>query len=66
MSDEWYWDLDKGRAVTASERGRDANTLGPFANKAAAENWQANVERRNESWDEADEEWNSWGESDSE
>lgn len=60
MSDadtEWYWDLDKGIAVRADERGPGDHMLGPYRTKGEAENWKAKVEQRNEAWDDADEAW---------
>lgn len=67
MSDpttEWYWDLQRGRAVPADERGHADHMLGPYATKGEAENWKATVEARNDEWDEADREWDEWGEDD--
>jgi hypothetical protein len=32
--------------------------LGPYASRAEAENWRSTVEQRNDTWDDADEEWN--------
>lgn len=65
----WYWDLDRKCAVPASERGPGSNTLGPYDSKAEAQNWQQQVEARNDSWDDADDDWNdperSGGSSDS-
>ena len=58
--EEWYWDLRKGIAVPAPERGPSDRMLGPYATKGEAENWKATVEARNDEWDEADEEWNRW------
>ncbi len=57
---EWYWDLEHQRAVPAAQRGPGDHMLGPYRTKGEAENWKATVEARNETWDEADEEWNSW------
>lgn len=54
---EWYWDLGRGIAVTADERGPGDQTLGPYPSRPAAEHWRDKVESRNESWDEADDEW---------
>ncbi len=59
---EWYWDLEKGRAVPAAERGPGDHMLGPYATKGEAQNWKATSEARNEAWDEADEEWEHRGE----
>ena len=63
MSDstEWYWDLDRDLAVPADERGPGDRMLGPYRTKGEAENWRSTVAARNESWDDADEEWESWG-----
>jgi hypothetical protein len=60
-STEWYWDLQKGKAVPAAERGHGDHMLGPYATKGEAENWKSQVETRNKTWDDADKEWNSWG-----
>lgn len=57
MSDDWYWSLTEQRAVRADERGKATEVLGPYPTKEAAENWQATVESRNETWDEADRAW---------
>jgi hypothetical protein len=57
----WYWDLNKNRAVRASERGLAADTLGPYPTKFEAEHWHDRVEERNEAWEEADEEWDDAG-----
>ena len=56
-SQEWYWDLNKKRAVPAAERGPGDNTLGPYSSRAEAENWRSRVEQRNDAWDDADERW---------
>lgn len=60
MNEQWYWDLEKQRAVPESERAADDRVLGPYPTKGHAENWQAQVERRNESWDDADDDWENW------
>jgi hypothetical protein len=58
VSDEqWYWDLKRGQAVPAPERGRADDLLGPYPTKEAAEHWKERVDQRNEAWDEADREW---------
>lgn len=56
--ERWYWDLTKKRAVPASRRGLGDSTLGPYESRAEAENWRTKVESRNESWDDADDDWN--------
>ena len=55
---DWYWDLERKRAVTADERGPGDHTLGPYRSKGEAENWKSTVEARNQSWDDDDEAWN--------
>lgn len=59
-STTWYWDMNKRRAVPADERGPGDEVLGPYPTKEAAEHWREKVERRNEDWDDADEQWNEW------
>jgi len=54
---EWYWDLRQGVAVTGDERGHGDHMLGPYPTRGQAENWKATVESRNETWDDADEQW---------
>ena len=57
---EWYWDLHKGIAVPAEQRGPGDHMLGPYRTKGECENWKAQVEARNETWDDDDERWNGW------
>ena len=57
-STEWYWDLTKGVAVPAADRGPGDHVLGPYPTKGEAENWKATVETRNDVWDDADDKWN--------
>lgn len=59
---EWYWDLDKGVAVPARERGPGDHMLGPYPTKGEAENWKTTSEARNDAWEDADEEWENRGE----
>jgi hypothetical protein len=61
-STEWYFDLKRGVAVPAEERGPADHLLGPYPSKAAAENWRSTVETRNEAWDADDERWEQSGE----
>jgi hypothetical protein len=61
---EWYWDLNRKKAVPASERGAFDHVLGPYRSRQEAENWSAKVEERNEGWDEADQAWEHAGEPD--
>jgi hypothetical protein len=56
-AEPWYFDLRRGVAVPASERGPGDEVLGPYATRAEALNWRSKVEERNEAWEEADEEW---------
>jgi hypothetical protein len=58
MSEQWYFDLDRKVAVPASDRGTGDNTMGPYPTRADAENWKAKVDKRNEGWDDADDQWN--------
>jgi len=60
-SDQWYWDLGKGVAVRAAERGAGDHVLGPYPSKSEAENWKAKVEERNDEWAGADEAWDETG-----
>jgi len=59
---EWYFDLERGIAVPASERGHSDHMLGPYPTKGQAENWKANADARNDAWDDEDERWDNWGE----
>jgi hypothetical protein len=61
-SGEWYFDLRKGVAVPASQRGNAENLLGPYSSKAAAENWKRTVKERNDAWEKEDERWDHLGE----
>jgi hypothetical protein len=63
-SNEWYWDLRRGVAVPAAERGPSDDMLGPYPSKEAAENWKAKVEERNEAWEHDDAEWDHAGSDD--
>ena len=45
--EQWYWDLKHGRAVSASERGRAEDLMGPYATKEDAEHWRERVDSRN-------------------
>jgi hypothetical protein len=53
----WYFDLRRGVAVPASERGPSDDMLGPYGSRAEAEHWRERVEARNVAWDESDDEW---------
>ena len=55
--ESWYFDLRRGIAVPASERGPGDDVLGPYPSRAEALNWRSRVEQRNEQWEEADEAW---------
>ena len=55
--EQWYWDLKKGQAVPASERGPADEVLGPYPSKDEAEHWRDRLEERNEAWEQADKEW---------
>jgi hypothetical protein len=60
--EEWYFDLERGIAVPASQRGVADRMLGPYPSKAAAENWRKTVATRNDAWDAEDERWEHLGE----
>ncbi len=62
-NEQWYWDLGRGIAVRASDRGPFTEMMGPYSSKAEAERWQERVDERNTAWDDDDEEWESRGES---
>lgn len=55
----WFWDLRRSVAVRASQRGLASEVLGPYTSRAEAERWQQTVDFRNETWDDADDEWNN-------
>ncbi len=61
MAETWWWDLTEKRAVTGEERPRDAEVLGPYPTREAAEAWQDKVEARNEAWKDEDERWDQQG-----
>jgi hypothetical protein len=61
---EWYWDLQQGIAVRASERGSGDHVLGPYPSRHDAENWKQRVDERNEGWDDDDQAWEHVGETD--
>jgi hypothetical protein len=48
---EWYFDLKRGQAVQAEERGPAKDLLGPYPSKEAAENWRATHDEREAAWD---------------
>ena len=60
-STEWYWDLQRGIAVPADERGNADHMLGPYPTKGEAENWKQTVEDRNDAWEADDDEWEARG-----
>jgi hypothetical protein len=61
-TEDWYFDVKRGVAVPASERGHADDLLGPYPSKAAAENWRQTVTTRNDAWDAEDERWEHLGE----
>ena len=61
-SEQWYFDVRRGVAVPALERGHADDMLGPYPSKAAAENWRDTVASRNDAWDAEDERWAHKGE----
>ena len=61
-TEDWYFDVKRGVAVPASERGHADDVLGPYPSKAAAENWRQTITSRNDAWDTEDERWEHLGE----
>ena len=59
--EQWFWDLGRGIAVRASERGPGTRTMGPYASRADAEQWRERVEERNTAWEDDDQEWEGAG-----
>lgn len=57
---EFYFCLEHQRVESAADRCRADNRMGPYPTAEDAQNWKEQVERRNEAWDDADEEWESW------
>ena len=55
---QWFWCLTHERPEDADQRDDPDNALGPYPSEAAARNWQATVEARNDAWDEEDDRWN--------
>jgi hypothetical protein len=58
---DWYYDLTRKIAVPADERGPGDHMLGPYPSQAAAENWKATNDTRNNAWDADDERWEQAG-----
>lgn len=58
---KYYYCLEHDRVEQEGETCRADNRLGPYDSAEAARNWKDRVEKRNETWDEEDEEWESWG-----
>lgn len=56
-SEQWWWDLEAGRAVRGDERGPDRRVLGPYPSRQAAEAWRDRHEAREDAWEEEDERW---------
>jgi hypothetical protein len=61
-ADEWYFDVKRGVAVRASERGHADDLLGPYPTRSAAENWQTTHKSRSDAWAAEDERWEHQGE----
>ena len=63
MSDEqWYWCLTHEAAETGTVC-RATNRMGPYPTREAAVGWQATVESRADTWEQEDEDWDSWEDS---
>ena len=50
MTDEWYWCLTHSRPELAAERDDPDNALGPYATEAAARDWEALRDQREQAW----------------
>lgn len=61
---EWFWCLTHERAETEEDRDEPENSLGPYPSEAAARDWKATNEARNEAWKEEDERWHGTDEDD--
>jgi len=57
----FYFCLEHDRVETEANKCRADNRMGPYPTEEAARNWKSQVEERNDAWDDADEEWESWG-----
>ena len=58
---EFYYNI----ATEQVEEGRQshgADLMGPYPSREAAQNALRTASARNEAWEEADEEWEDWGE----
>jgi hypothetical protein len=53
----FYWCLTHNRVEAADDRDDLENSLGPYPTEAAATNWKATLESRNEAWQEEDDRW---------
>jgi hypothetical protein len=59
--DEFYWCRRHQRVEHDNPCGA-SRRMGPYPTAEAARGHAATAEARNEAWDAADEEWDSWGE----
>lgn len=58
---QWFWCQDHDRAEPARTACPRDRRLGPYESKQAAEGWRDRVARRNEEWEEQDEQWRRAG-----
>lgn len=52
----WYWCM-RHQTAEQGQGCRALDRLGPYATAEDARNWRQSVERRNRSWDDADDRW---------
>lgn len=60
----FYYCLEHDRVEREADKCRADNRLGPYPTEDAARDWKAQVEARNEAWDDADEAWDTWDDED--
>ena len=57
---QWYFCQRHDRPEPEDEACRTLDRLGPYPTRDAALRWKETAETRNEAWEDADEEWESW------
>jgi hypothetical protein len=56
VADQWWWCLKHQRAEHEPDV-RDAERMGPYESKEAAEHWKERLDARNDEWEKEDERW---------
>lgn len=54
---QFFWCVKHSRVEAAADVDSPGDALGPYPTEAAARDWKARNEARNESWDAADKAW---------